>query len=176
MMPAASGPAMSDACIGKPSCQTFYAAMEYADRLNRLHCVVELTLRHRRRTASHSADAAAGLRRRPKSQPASAPMTTPPPPTYQRSRVSSAIRVLVKTFDDRCKLTIFHSPPDFAAVALHRELSLNGPRIMGKNSSSMLPSARATSPPEPTKRAWAPSLARVVYLLMMRPWSFTMRR
>src|SRR5260370_25849315 len=117
-----------------------------------------------------------GFARRPKNQPASPPITTPAPPAYQSARVSSEIRTFVNTFDDRCKFTTFHSPPTFAAVALQREFSLNGPRMMGKNSSSMLPSASATSAPDPTKRAWAPSLALVVYLLMIRPSSFTIRR
>jgi hypothetical protein len=91
----------------------------------------------------------ADLARRPRNnQPPSKAITKPAAPAYQRARVNSAISVFVNTFDDMCRLTIFHCPPDFAMVALQRKLNLNGPRMTGKNLSSMLPSAIATSPPE----------------------------
>src|SRR5579862_2080983 len=57
-----------------------------------------------------------------KNRPRKPPNTSPPSPTYQITRFHSSISEFVNTFEDICKLAIFHCPLFLASVAVQREL------------------------------------------------------
>jgi cell volume regulation protein A len=107
-------------------------------------------------------------------QPSMNPPARQPVAAYQTAAFASSMRGFVKTLDDRCNPTTFHCPSIFADVDVHFELKRNGPRATGKNSSSVEPSATATSP-LPKNRAGAPTVAVVVYRSRMRFSALTMR-